>query len=176
CSFRGDAEDGCAGGGRAARGAQARSVAARHEGARRSAPDQAPQRRDHACGSVQDRALRYPPLRQAPVHLVPASAAGVFLVDAGAGERMAWLRRFAAQLSEPRSGPIGAFFASAANSLSRFRQDPAKLIKSGSPTCPLTLGTRPVWFAQSLENLKGTMRNIITKILIVVPRRAAGDG
>jgi len=71
---------------------------------------------------------------------------------------------------------MAAFFADAANLHSRFSRDAAKVIKSGSMACPLTLGTHPVWFAQSLGNLKGKMRNIITKILIVVPRRPAGDG
>lgn len=41
----------------------------------------------------------------------------------------------------------------------------------------LTSGPRPLWFAQPLGSLGLNMRNIITKLLIViVSRRTAGDG
>ena len=42
-------------------------------------------RRDHARGGRRNRPRRYPPLRQAAVHLVPASIAGVRVGGAGGG-------------------------------------------------------------------------------------------
>jgi hypothetical protein len=42
---------------------------------------------------------------------------------------------------------------------------------------PLTFRGPSLWFAQPLGSPSGQMRNIITKLLIVVvPRRTAGDG
>src|SRR5712691_9901966 len=42
---------------------------------------------------------------------------------------------------------------------------------------PLTFGRSPLWFAQPLGSPSGYMSNKITKLLIVVvPRRTAGDG
>jgi len=42
---------------------------------------------------------------------------------------------------------------------------------------PLTFGGSPLWFAQPLGSPSGYMSNKITKLLIVVvPRRTAGDG
>src|ERR1700694_4483032 len=62
------------------------------------------------------------------------------------------------------------------------RSRPGQKTPLSSKSCascglPLTSRVWPLWFAQPLGSLSGHMRNIITKLLIVVvPRRTAGDG
>jgi hypothetical protein len=61
--------------------------------------------------------------------------------------------------------------------VSRNARNPAKLRKRAERRLPLTSGVSPLWFAQPLGSPSGYMRNKITKLLIVVvPRRTAGDG
>jgi hypothetical protein len=61
--------------------------------------------------------------------------------------------------------------------VSRNARNPARLPNRAERRLPLTFGGSPLWFAQPLGSPSGYMSNKITKLLIVVvPRRTAGDG
>jgi len=72
---------------------------------------------------------------------------------------------------------IGSAYQKAQFSLSPNARNPAKLPKSRQATPSLDFPGAAAMFAQPLGSPSGYMRNKITKLLIiVVPRRTAGDG
>src|SRR5205807_2178627 len=97
--------------------APARSAAAGHEGPWRARADAADPGRGHARGGRRIQPHRDPAIRQAAVHLVSASVAGLRMGGAGGGEGVAG----------PRSPPMTAFWAIAAISHSPNAWKPANL-------------------------------------------------
>ena len=69
------------------------------------------QRRDHAGGGGRDRPRRHPPLCQAPVHLVPAPAAGIRVGEAGGGGGVAESRHSGMRPERPNPESRDSGFA-----------------------------------------------------------------